>query len=603
MRGQARAVLADITDPQSELDHLSETLRFELRPAYGANITIDLSAIGPPDIVRPFARALWRTGQVGGGAASPLTLKTYRRDIEAFFEYLKHHHPPMASLEELRRSDIDDYERWLAATLKGKMPWSRLSVLLRLLRLISEDGVTFRQDTLDRFKYVSERDRPRLPPRDAYDAQTSAVLRAAARKNIDAIHRRLTIDADKVPPNLAGVHEHASTFYRVLLAEIDRKGTIEIDGSGWTILNSRRQVRGIARQQTILDVYAQRYLLQYDLPAFLIILLLDTGLEQECAKTLRTDCLKNASRGYVEIEYCKRRARGAEWKRLRVRDGGIDTPGGTIRLLLKLTEPARRFRPSDSLWLSYSANHGLIEGFSDTKHMMRTFGQRHDLRDAKGKPLRVMLSRLRKTQKADWYVKTEGQLEQFAVGHTMEVAARHYADIPALRQVHEQTIADGIKDAFDAALQPRLIAAKEEADIRANPECSSLPVPALEVEAFLDGSQDLWLASCAGFYQSPFAKKPGEACPVPFWGCLACLNAVITTRKLPALLAFVDFMTEQREKTSARDWEAKFGNVHRRILHQILPAFPPDAIKSAKETAASMGFGDLLYLPPEVSAA
>ena len=52
---------------------------------------------------------------------------------------------------------------------------------------------------------------------------------------------------------------------------------------------------------------------------------LDTGLEIEAIKGLRWDSLKNPAGGYVEIEYCKRRARGAEWKRLRVRDGGSST--------------------------------------------------------------------------------------------------------------------------------------------------------------------------------------------------------------------------------------------------------------------------------------
>lgn len=42
-----------------------------------------------------------------------------------------------------------------------------------------------------------------------------------------------------------------------------------------------------------------------------------------------------------EIEYCKRRARGAEWKRLRVRDGGSSTPGGLIRKVQHWTEAER----------------------------------------------------------------------------------------------------------------------------------------------------------------------------------------------------------------------------------------------------------------------
>jgi hypothetical protein len=93
---------------------------------------------------------------------------------------------------------------------------------------------------------------------------------------------------------------------------------------------------------------------------------------------------------------------------------------------------------------------------------------------------------LRKTQKAEWYVKTNGQMEQFAVGHTPEIAASHYADIPALRHVHEQTVVDGLQDALDAALEPRLIRPEEEEAIRAMPALSDLPVMPEEVVAFLD---------------------------------------------------------------------------------------------------------------------
>ena len=85
--------------------------------------------------------------------------------------------------------------------------------------------------------------------------------------------------------------------------------------------------------------------------------------------------------------------------------------------------------------------------------------------------------------------------------------------------------------------------------MRKAPAKADLPVPPAEVIAFLDGAQDLWLASCSGFYASPFGKK-GQACPVPFWGCLDCGNAVITSRKLPSLIAFLEFMVAQRENSS-----------------------------------------------------
>jgi intergrase/recombinase len=60
----------------------------------------------------------------------------------------------------------------------------------------------------------------------------------------------------------------------------------------------------------------------------------------------------------------------------------------------------------------------------------------------------LRLSQLRKTHKALWYLKTEGHMARFAVGHTAEIAARHYADIPSLRPLHEQTVADALEEAL-----------------------------------------------------------------------------------------------------------------------------------------------------------
>ena len=53
-----------------------------------------------------------------------------------------------------------------------------------------------------------------------------------------------------------------------------------------------------------------------------------------------------------------------------------------------------------------------------------------------------VLARLRKTHKALWYRKTNGHMARFAIGHTVDVAARHYADLPSLRPLHEDTVAD-----------------------------------------------------------------------------------------------------------------------------------------------------------------
>jgi len=92
----------------------------------------------------------------------------------------------------------------------------------------------------------------------------------------------------------------------------------------------------------------------------------------------------------------------------------------------------------------------------------------------------------------------------------------------------------------------------------------------------------------------------GQACPTPYWSCLDCGNAVITARKLPALIAFLGFITAQRETLAQDDWEAKFGRAHRRIRDQIIPTFPKAVVAAARDTAANTP--GLVYLPPEASA-
>ena len=223
--------------------------------------------------------------------------------------------------------------------------------------------------------------------------------------------------------------------------------------------------------------------------------------------------------------------------------------------------------------------------------------RRHAIADDDGQPLRLLLSRLRKTHKALWYRKTEGHMARFAVGHTVEVAARHYADIPSLRPLHEGAVADAFEEAVAAARAPILLSPEQEAHWRATPEHADGIVAPDAVAPLLDGDQDVWLASCAGFYASPYGQ-PGEPCPQPFWGCLDCGNAVITARKLSAILAFLAFIEAEREGLAASDWHAKFGHVHARITSQVLPAFSETVIAEARATLSLSP--SPLYLPPRL---
>src|SRR3546814_10907155 len=121
------------------------------------------------------------------------------------------------------------------------------------------------------------------------------------------------------------------------------------------------------------------------------------------------------------------------------------------------------------------------------------WARRRHIVDDEGKPLPLLLSRLRKTHKALWYTKTEGHMARFAVGHSREVAARHYADLPSLRPLHEAAVADAFRAALAAAM-PTILPPTAEQTLREAPEQAGPLMPPDTVGPLLDGEQDVWLA-------------------------------------------------------------------------------------------------------------
>jgi hypothetical protein len=600
-----RATFADVQvlDDSAGLARIvrtSDPRRFRVCVDGGGALTFDLSSWSHPAFTTAIVPLVQEMIRRMGPAPVGRTLRCKVLDLRRFWRFLDTTGTAIGGIDDVTVDLIDRYEDWLEQNTPSQATLRRLiSPLIGLLRLAAEKAPDrFSHALANRLSWLSRGELVGSRPRDAYSTGVTAALRAAARRQVaEAAKRVLTgdavaarrVDVEACP----ALHAH----YDAIVAVIVRQGWISTQNQVFWRFKSRAWCKGIPGL-SLEALHGSFHLTRIDLIGFLVLLSLETGMEIECLKSLKADCLRNPSRGYVEIEYYKRRARGAEWKRLRIRDGGSSTPGGIIRQAIRLTARARQLLQTDALWVWWDG-YGLSSA-KISRRSVSAFVERHDLVGDDARPFHLELSRLRKTQKAERYLRMQGQLEDFAVGHTVPVAARHYADIPALRHVHEQTIADALHDAFDAALRPKLVPPIMEEAIRASPEAAGLPVAAHQVTALLDGDQDVWLASCGGFHTSPFGPS-GEPCPTPFWGCLECENAVITARKLPALIAFDTFMIEQRAAMDAGAWSARFGRAHRRIAEQILPAFPLEVVAEARAAAAGAG-ASLIYLPPDVRA-
>jgi hypothetical protein len=566
-------------------------LRFTIGTQDGREVLVDYAHLKPRWLALAFARALRRLAGPGGPLTVRSTVTAYACTLPKFFTYLVDAKVRLDTPERLDGRHIDGFEAWLEA--KGKSRIHLFTLLIKLIAVLrevaAEGAVQLSVSLRDRLSYTSARPTPQSRPRDAYSPYIARQLRDAARRDLMRIIRRFREPrpAERDPDlDIVDAAAHA-----VIVAE----GTLHNKAPEYKALLVAR--RGSKRSTKNLNgrLHEQYYLTSQDVVPFLVFLALETGLEIECCKALTVDCLQNASGGTVEIAYLKRRAHGDEHKRIRVRDGGSGTPGGVIRHLIAMTAIARTHRPSENLWVYYGLGR-LMSGIRHPQWHIDAWTRHHNLVDDDGRALHLELCRLRKTHKALWYLKTDGHMARFAVGHTREVAARYYADVPALRSLHEATVVDAFEEVVTSALTPIVLTPEQEEAWRSGPVSASGAPVGSDPIALLEGEQDVWLASCGGFFSSPYGK-PGSPCPLPFWGCLECSNAVITTRKLPAILSFLDFIEDRRTALSAGDWMIKFGRAHARITKQILPAFAPTALIEARDVLASEPA--LIYLPPE----
>ncbi|WP_298280449.1 hypothetical protein [uncultured Bradyrhizobium sp.] len=566
------------------------TLRFTIKPLHGTAVLIDFTALRPRSLALAFARGLLMVVAPRGPVTVRSSVKRYANELPKFFEYLASTDHHIGGPSDLRASHINGFEAWLEVQGKSRKHAATIvaKVVSVLRRVATDRPDCIDPDLRDRLRYVSSHPYVRSRPRDAYSPFVARQLRDAARTDLVAIEARLRAGPcyDEVP-DLEAV---AQKVHRA----IEARGVVKHRDAEWLSLYHRRRDRGISSPDLAMVLHGAHYLTSEDIVPLLVLLSLETGLELECCKSLTIDCLRNASGGTVEIAYIKLRAHGAEHKTIRVRDGASATPGGLIRRIIALTAEARTHNASDCLWVYYQDGE-ITNGIRHPRATINAWTARHGIVDDAGEPLYLQFARLRKTHKALWYLKTEGHMARFAVGHSVEIAARHYADVPSLRPLHEQTVVDAFEEAVTG---PRVIHPDEEEQLRGPTEFASVDVhdPAI---ALLDGEQDVWLASCGGFYSSPFASV-GSPCPTPFWGCLDCANAVITSRKLPPILAFLTFIDEQRSSMSQTEWTTKFGHARERIVRQILPAFGEEVVAQARARVAAEP--PVIYLPPEARA-
>lgn len=525
-------------------------------------VLIDLSDCVPLPLVTDFSRAIQERCGEGGEWRSEYTIQKSVHNLRFFFAFLNET-GFNRSARDLTAKLIDEYEMWLVAHKSTSPKYARsiLSSTIVVMRTLEDSGrVEFEPELSRRLSYVSETPWEASGVRDAYHPIVTQQLRSAARSDLIEIRRRFLRDDSE-----------ASQLVRNLLAEIDRLAQENILFGRDPIVRKYCDAIGrVDRRAVALELNARHHLTIDDAISFIVLLSIDTGMEQESIKDLASGCVKKRADGRVVVDYVKNRARGNEFKSLPVSEVGKFSPASTLRTLEEVTALTRLMTGMPYL-LTYVANGELQPRFTRAPGpALARWVKQHGIIDEDGNPIVLNISRLRKDNRSILYKQTGGD-DRFVVNHTKAVAHKHYGNVPRLQDLHEQAVVDGLNAAFDA---PPTVVPDDVAEV--------LP--------------QTWVAACKDPDASPHGSVDG-VCASPFWGCLDCGNAVFSESKIPALTAFALAIRREREVMTEGEWRQKFGRAYLRITGHILPKLPEEIVAAALERAPDE---DALYLPTGV---
>ena len=245
------------------------------------------------------------------------------------------------------RRHVDGFEGWLEAG--GLIAHHLFTVLVKIvgvLRQVAIDSpdVRISSDLRDRLRYISAKPFQRSRPRDAYSPFVARQFRDAARMMSTAS----SAVCSRVPSMARSGHlQGHGRPSRRLSSNMAASGTISPrTGTLYFVTGAAR----IADASTA-DRRSQR-LVTTSLrptisPPFLALLSLGDGpgdrVLQGADGRLPSERVERNSRDH--LSQAPRPGRRAQ--ALRVRDGGVDTPGGLIRRLIEVTASARKHHPSD----------------------------------------------------------------------------------------------------------------------------------------------------------------------------------------------------------------------------------------------------------------
>ena len=244
-----------------------------------------------------------------------------------------------------------------------------------------------------------------------------------------------------------------------------------------------------------------------------------------------------------------------------------------IRRVMALTAPLDAETPDDlkgRVWL-YRTRRGKGIG-QVTALNIATLAQatnhlvaEHGLTDSSGNPLRINISRLRKTFANRIFELTDGDLATTAValGNTLQVADQNYLKLDENCRRNWQFMGE--------VLVQELLTRSIGATYRDTP-----------------------MGHCADSENGQYAPKRKRETCMNFMNCLRCRHYAVTAEDLYKLFSFYFRVLAERSRVDKRRWAREYAHIPRLIDHYIVAEglrrgiFKPAAVEAARERARTL---------------
>ncbi|RON16793.1 hypothetical protein [Pseudomonas frederiksbergensis] len=355
---------------------------------------------------------------------------------------------------------------------------------------------------------------------------------------------------------------------------------------GETALSKReRQAFTVALRQAIKPIWADNAPVTGELLVFaLLVVALHTGRNTTPLLEMGRDCLRpHPKENIVFMVLWKRRGynsskvalrAGSDAERLLESTPSVRTNvASLIRRVMALTEPLDAEAPDDlkgRVWLYRTRDPKSVGQV--TTLSAQTLAQarnrlvaEYGLTDSDGRPLRINISRLRKTFANRIFELTDGDLATTAaaLGNTPQVTDQNYLGPDENARRNWQFMG--------VVLVQELLTRTIGATYRDTP-----------------------MGRCADPVNGQYAPKREGATCMNFMNCLRCKHYAVTAEDLYKLFSFYFRVLAERSRMDKRRWAREYAHIPRLVDHYIVAeglrrgTFKAEAVEAARERARAL---------------